>query len=139
MPLLLAVTVLPTHPAVKIHLESTRDMCPISTCCLCVPQPHSGHQSPETPNLRATLFSGSTSSGGARQEHKKSKSETEPREGCQHWEARQSIGSRAWGNRSGQVSRKSPARRQQELVCKQGHLSGGQGQLKQGFWEGITP
>lgn len=33
LPLLLTVAVLPTHPAVKVHLQRTEDMCCVSSCC----------------------------------------------------------------------------------------------------------
>lgn len=35
LPLLLAVTVLPAHPAVEVRLKCTKDTRPISGCCLC--------------------------------------------------------------------------------------------------------
>lgn len=70
MPLLLAVTVLPTHPAVKVHLKGTEDTRPISRCCLSVPPARSGPQVDGKPPKTHTLFLGSTSSWGARQEHK---------------------------------------------------------------------
>ena len=40
LPLLLTVAVLPTHPAVEVHLECTEDTHPVSGCCLCGPTGH---------------------------------------------------------------------------------------------------
>lgn len=71
LPLLLTVTVLPAHPAVKVHLRSTTDIRPVSRGCLWDPHTPSGHQADwKPPNRRPTLLSGSRSTGGAGQEHK---------------------------------------------------------------------